>query len=99
MSTDDGLRHTPIQRALHRDNLVMGGERELVLLSAVICGGLIITAQNLVAVFVCVPLWLIILFLLRKLAKTDAHMSRVFIRQRAFRPYYPPRSTPFYRNK
>jgi type IV secretion system protein TrbD len=33
------LRRTPIYRALHRPNLFFGGERELVLITAILCAG------------------------------------------------------------
>jgi type IV secretion system protein VirB3 len=89
------LRHTPIQRVLHRENLLMGGERELVMFTALVAGGIILTSQNLMAVAVGIPLYVICLALLRMMAKADPEMSRVFLRQRRYQSYYPARSTPF----
>jgi hypothetical protein len=43
------LRHTAFHRALHRPNLFLGGERELVMTTALLAGGLAIAAQNWVA--------------------------------------------------
>ena len=44
-----GLRRTPLYRALHRQNLLLGGEREPVLASAIACAGLPAASSNLVA--------------------------------------------------
>jgi type IV secretion system protein VirB3 len=73
----------------------MGGERELVLFSALIAFGLIISAQNLLAVAFGVPLWIGCLFVLRWMAKSDPYMSKVYSRQLGYQSYYSPRSTAF----
>jgi type IV secretion system protein TrbD len=88
------LRRTALHRALHRANLLLGGERELVLITAIICGGLAVSALNLVASAIGGSVWLIAIGLLRMMAKADPQMSRIYLRQLHYRPYYPPRSRP-----
>jgi type IV secretion system protein VirB3 len=88
------LRQTPLYRALHRPNLFLGGERELVLVTAIVCGGVAVSALNLVATAIGVGVWLVVIALLRLMAKADPQMSRVYLRQIGYRPYYPPRSRP-----
>jgi len=89
------LRSTPIQRVLYRENLLMGGERELVMFTALIAGGIIITSQNLISILIGVPLYVACLFLLRKMAKIDPYLSKVYSLQLKYQSYYPARSTPF----
>ena len=89
-----GLRATPLHRALHRANLLLGGERELVLITAIVCGGLAVSALNLVASAIGGGVWMIAIAFLRMMAKADPQMSRIYLRQLRYRAYYPPRSRP-----
>jgi type IV secretion system protein VirB3 len=89
------LRYTPFHRALHRPNLVLGGERELALFAAVVCGGLAVSAMNLVAAVIGLVVWLFSITVLRMMAKADPQMSKVYLRYVKYAPYYPARSRPF----
>jgi type IV secretion system protein TrbD len=88
------LRATPLHRALHRANLLLGGERELVLITAIICGGLAVSALNFVASAIGGGVWVMSIGLFRMMAKADPQMSRIYLRQLRYRAYYPPRSRP-----
>jgi type IV secretory pathway TrbD component len=88
------LRTTAMQRALNRPNLFLGGERELVLTSGLLCFGLAISSVNLPTTLVGLILWFIIIALLRMMAKADPMMSRVYLRQLRYRLHYAPRSRP-----
>lgn len=89
------LRRVPIRRAGNRDNLFMGGDRELVMLSGLLSVVLIFSVQSLVSAVIGVLLWFVALFLLRQMAKADPRMRRVYLRNRRYQAYYAPRSTPF----
>ena len=89
------LRNIPIRRAGNRDNLFMGGDRELVMFSGLAAGALIFSAQDLRASVFGVALWFGALFTCRLMAKSDPKMRNVYMRHRRYRTYYPPRSTPF----
>ena len=88
------LRRTPLHRALHRANLFLGGERELVLIAAIVCGGVAVSALNFVAIAVGAGVWMLVIGILRLMAKADPQMSKVYLRCIRHRPYYPPRSRP-----
>ena len=88
------LRLTPIHRALHRPNLILGGEREPVLITAIICAGVAVSALNLVAIGIGGLVWLVAAFCLRTMAKADPYMSKVYRRQLGFPAYLPARSRP-----
>lgn len=75
--------------------MILGGERELVLLTLIVSGALAITGQNLVAFSVAAALWFGSIGVFRAMAKSDAQMSKVYLRQLKFRGYYPARSRPY----
>jgi type IV secretion system protein TrbD len=89
------IRTVPIRRSGNRDNLFMGGDRELVMLTGLLAGALVFSAQDMKAFVVGVTLWLLALYLFRVMAKADPKMRHVYLRQRRYRSYYPPRSTPY----
>jgi type IV secretion system protein TrbD len=89
------LRTIPIRRAGNRDNLFMGGDRELVLFSGLVAFALIFSAQELRATIVGLVLWFGSLFLFRLMAKVDPKLRFVYIRSRRYKTYYPARSTLF----
>ncbi len=91
------LLRTPICRALHRPALLLGAERELMLLTLLALGGLALSAANLVATAVCSMLWLGVSHLLREMAKADPRLSRIYLRHLRHAHYYPARSRPFCR--
>ena len=89
------IRAVPIRRSGNRDNLFMGGDRELVMLTGLLAGALVFSAQDIKAFVVGVTLWLLSLYLFRVMAKADPKMRHVYLRQRRYRPHYPARSTPY----
>lgn len=89
------LRAIPIRRAGNRDNLFMGGDRELVMFSGLLAFALIFSAQELRATVVGLFLWFSALFACRLMAKHDPKLRFVYLRHRRYKPYYPARSTPF----
>lgn len=89
------LRTIPIRRVMHRDNLFLGGDRELVLFCGAVAFALVFTAQELRAGIIGVSLWFLMLYLLRLMAKADPKLRQVYLRQLRYHPYYPARSTPW----
>jgi type IV secretory pathway TrbD component len=94
MASPESRRKSPFHRALHRPQQIMGGERELMLFSMLIAGGLIVSALNLVATAIGLVLWLVCVWALRQMAKADPNMSKVYIRQLRYGHYYGPFSRP-----
>lgn len=91
---DEPLRKTRTRRALHRPQQVMGGERELMLFSLLVAGGVIVSAMNLVATVLGMMIWSVCAYGLRRMAKADPVMSKVYMRQLRFANYYAPFSRP-----
>jgi len=92
------LRVIPIRRAGNRENLFMGGDRELVMFSGLLAFALIFSAQELRATVFGFILWFGALYVFRIMAKSDSKMRSVYMRHRRYKPYYPARSTPFREN-
>jgi type IV secretion system protein TrbD len=89
------LRQTPLYRALHRPNLFLGGERELVLTTAILCAGVAVSSFTWIGFVVGMVIWSFCIGLFRAMAKSDPNMARIYLRQLHFAAYYPPRSRPF----
>lgn len=92
------LRTIPIRRAGNRENLFMGGDRELVMFSGLMAFALIFSAQELRATVVGLILWFGAIYAFRIMAQADPKMRFVYLRHRRYKPYYPARSTPFREN-
>ncbi|MDD4616138.1 MAG: conjugal transfer protein TrbD [Alphaproteobacteria bacterium] len=92
------LRTIPIRRAGNRDNLFMGGDRELVMFSGLMAFALIFSAQELKATITGLLLWFGAIYAFRAMAKADPKMRQVYMRHRRYKSYYPARSTPFREN-
>lgn len=92
------LRAIPIRRAGNRENLFMGGDRELVMFAGLLAFALIFSAQELRATVIGLALWFSALFGCRLMAKHDPKLRHVYLRHRRYRAYYPARSTPFRTN-
>ena len=86
------LRRTALYRALNRPNLFLGGEREPVTITAVVCFGLPAASLNLPATGIGLGLWVFLTGLLRMMAKADPNMSRIYLRQLNYAAYYPARA-------
>lgn len=89
------LRRLTFQRVLHRSSLFLGGEREPMLITAIIAGGLAISGMNMVSVVIGAAVWFGSIPLLRWMAKADPQMTKVYLRQLRYRGYYPARSRPW----
>lgn len=92
------LRQVPIRRAAHRHNLFLGCDRELVMLSGLICSVLIFVAMDWTSFIVGTLFWFFTLGGLRLMAKKDPLLRQVYMRHRLYKKYYPARSTPFRKN-
>lgn len=86
----DKKRKTAFHRALHRPQQIMGGERELMLFSMLIAGTLVITAMNWVATAIGLFVWTLCIYGLRRMAKADPEMSKIYLRQLRYGVYYGP---------
>lgn len=92
------LRHHRIHRALSRPNLLMGADRELVLVTGLAAVVLIFVVLTVYSVVFGFAGWTFMLGVLRMMAKADPQMRRVYMRHIRYRPVYRPTSTPWKRS-
>lgn len=93
------LRAIPIRRVANRENLFMGGDRELVMFAGLLSAALIFSAQEMRATVYGILLWFGSLYVFRLMAKSDPKLRQIYLRHRRYKAYYAPRSTPFRENK
>ncbi|GAA2830606.1 type IV secretion system protein VirB3 [Aminobacter aminovorans] len=91
------LQRNRIHRALSRPNLLMGADRELVLVTGLAAVILIFVVLTLYSALIGIAVWIVVVAILRMMAKSDPMMRRVYVRHIAYRPYYRPTSTPWRR--
>jgi len=86
-------RTLTIHQSLHRHAHVMGAEREPVMTAALIAllvgvGGLTAISLITAALF-----WIVAVFALRRMAKADPMMSRIWLRHIKQQDYYPAKAS------
>ncbi|WP_064710122.1 conjugal transfer protein TrbD [Rhizobium bangladeshense] len=92
-----GLQRNRIHRALSRPNLLMGADRELVLLTGLAAVILIFVVLTLYSVLFGIAVWIGIVGLLRMMAKSDPLMRQVYIRHISYKHYYKATTSPWRR--
>lgn len=86
---------TPIHESLNRPILMMGGERNLVLMLAVIAGVFIFSLAHAWAAVMGVAMWMLGQWALSRAAAYDPQLSQTGIRAMKYKRYYPAQGTPF----
>ncbi|CAM5273342.1 hypothetical protein AFEL58S_00105 [Afipia felis] len=89
------LHHSRIYRALSRPNLLLGADRELVLMTGLAAVILIFVVLTWFSVMLGLLVWSGIVGILRMMAKVDPMMRHVYLRHIRYRPHYRPTSTPW----
>ncbi len=89
------LSRSPVHRALSRPNLLMGADRELVLLTALAAVILIFVVLTWYAALFGLAIWIIAVAALRMMAKADPLMRRVYVRHISYKTFYRATSSPW----
>lgn len=94
-TSGSGLDRSRIHRALSRPNLLLGADRELVLLTGLAAIILIFVVLTPYSALFGIAVWIVVVAALRMMAKADPMMRRVYARHVTYRPHYRPTSTPW----
>lgn len=89
------LERSRVHRALSRPNLLMGADRELVLLTALAAIILIFVVLTWYAAVFGIAIWLVAIAALRMMAKSDPLMRRVYLRHISYKTSYRATSSPW----
>ena len=86
-------RYLPIHQSLHRHAHVLGAERELVMTSALIALLVGIGGLTAVSIISGILFWIASVFVLRRMAKADPILSKVWLRHIKQQEFYPARAS------
>lgn len=99
MKNEDKLKSIKIHSALNKPNLLLGGERELMLIVGLFSSVMVFIAMTWQTLILGVVMWIVLSMLLRMMAKADPMMSKIYLKQLKYKDFYRAYSTPFYREK
>ncbi|SCX23026.1 conjugal transfer protein TrbD [Agrobacterium sp. DSM 25558] len=89
------LDRVRIHRALSRPALLFGADRELVLMTGLTAVILIFVVLTMVSAAVGFTIWVVVVGLLRMMARADPFMRQVYLRHMRYRAHYRPTSSPW----
>lgn len=89
------LNRNRIHRALSRPNLLMGADRELVLITALSSIILIFVVLTVYSAILGTVIWIGVVGVLRMMAKADPLMRQIYLRHISYKPHYRPTSSPW----
>ena len=89
----NGPRKIDVHRSLTRPLLMMGCEREPLIISAVLAATLVFMLGNLFFAIVGVLFWVIAVGVLQRMAKSDHQLSSIYLRHTKYRTFYSAQSS------
>ena len=92
MDTTDKPREIVIHQSANRPNLLLGGDRELVLVMVMIAGGLAFSLATLWGIGLAVVLWIGSMAALQRMGKADPLLRQVYLRHIRYSAFYPAKS-------
>ena len=87
MNTADNPRETAIHQSANRPNLLLGGDRELVLVMVMIAGGLAFSLASWWGIGLAVALWIGSMAALQRMGKADPLLRPVYLRHIRYTAY------------
>jgi type IV secretion system protein VirB3 len=81
-------REIVVHQSANRPNLLLGADRELVLLSAMLAASLIFVIASWWGILLGILLWAVALAILKRMAKADPMLRQVYIRHVRYQPFY-----------
>ena len=85
-------REVPFHESANRPNLLLGGDRELVLVAAVLAAMLVFAVLKWWSVLAGIGLWVVFVSLLARMGKADPLLRHVYLRHIRYRQFYPAKS-------
>jgi type IV secretion system protein VirB3 len=92
MDVADKPREVVIHQSANRPNLLLGGDRELVLVMIMIATGLAFSLASWWGIGLAVVLWISSIAVLQRMGKTDPLLRPVYLRHIRYLPFYPAKS-------
>lgn len=92
MDTEDKPREVVIHQSANRPNLLLGGDRELVLVTMMIAAGLAFSLATLWGIGLAIVYWIASMAILQRMGKADPLLRHVYFRHIRYLPFYPAKS-------
>lgn len=90
--TNDEPREITIHQSANRPNQILGGDRELVLVSVLIAVALAFSLATWWGIVLSIAYWTGSIALFQRMGKADPMMRCVYMRHIRYRPFYPAKS-------
>jgi type IV secretion system protein TrbD len=92
MQDTQALREVVIHESANRSNQLLGGDRELVLITLLISVSLAFSLATWWGVILSVALWTTVIAVLKRMGKADPQLRQIYLRHVRYRPFYPAKS-------
>lgn len=92
MANLDGPREVKYHESANRHNLILGGEREWVLCTALIVVILVVLIQTWWSAAFGLALWFVAVGILKRMGKEDPILTKVMFKHLRYRDFYPGQS-------
>ena len=89
---NDRPREITIHQSANRPNQILGGDRELVLVSVLVAVSLAFSLASLWGIALSVGFWVSAVAVFQRMGKADPMMRHVYMRHIRYRPFYPAKS-------
>jgi type IV secretion system protein TrbD len=97
MQDTQALREVVIHESANRSNQLLGGDRELVLITLLISVSLAFSLATWWGVILSVALWTTAIAVLKRMGKADPQLRQIYLRHIRYRSFYPAKSGLFSR--
>ena len=97
MQSADRPREVVIHQSANRPNQILGGDRELVLVAALIAVSLAFSLATWWGIGVSVGFWIAAMAILQRMGKSDPMLRQIYMRHIRYRAFYPAKSGLFSR--
>jgi len=88
----DAPREMPFHQSANRPHLLLGGDRELVLVSGVLAAMLIFAVMTWWSIVAGLVLWLAAVAVLARMGRVDPLLRHVYVRHVRYGSFYPAKS-------
>src|SRR5215467_6194912 len=90
--TTDRPRETVIHQSANRPNQILGGDRELVLVTILVSVSLAFSLATLSGFALALAFWIGAIGVLQRMGKADPMLRQVYMRHIRYRAFYPAKS-------
>lgn len=88
----DRPREITIHQSANRPNQILGGDRELVLVTVLTAVSLAFSLASLWGIGISVVFWISSLAVFQRMGKSDPLLRQVYLRHIRYKPFYPAKS-------